>query len=290
MSSANGLRHLIRRFLDRKINVDELARIVGPANTTTLAVTALSPKDVPKMFGLTKVLDAEFDSVVPVPLPEDLKIWLVWVDHAHGASPDDEASVRLKLNLLLVRAHNLVSSSQDKSARPLNIQMERTWAFRPVEWKGKTYTLSGRPDYGIWYGKEEDIDLNVIIMEAKRPTNSSQGIPQALAYMACVHRCRKDIGKADTTVYGIATDAAIFTFMKLDNESRWSIKHVDVVGNGFEQVFGIIIHLMQKAASVSPAASKRTSRRTQQGSGDSDLIFDHNPRRDAELDDELDAE
>ena len=39
------------------------------------------------------------------------------------------------------------------------------------------------PDYGIWYRDKEDIELNVVIMEAKRPMNGSQGIPQALAYM-----------------------------------------------------------------------------------------------------------
>jgi hypothetical protein len=61
--------------------------------------------------------------------------------------------------------------------------MERIWAYSPVKWKGKTWILSGRPDYGIWYGEEEDIDLNVVIMEAKRPNSGSEGVPQALAYM-----------------------------------------------------------------------------------------------------------
>ncbi|CAG8880332.1 unnamed protein product [Penicillium salamii] len=75
-----------------------------------------------------------------------------------------------------------MSSSLYKPTTPINIQMERLWAFRPVEWKGKTHILLGRPDYGIWYG-EEDIDPNVNAIEAKRPTTGSQGISQALAYM-----------------------------------------------------------------------------------------------------------
>ncbi|CAG7972538.1 unnamed protein product [Penicillium salamii] len=56
------------------------------------------------------------------------------------------------------------------------------------------------------------------------------------------------------------------------------------------QVFGVIIHLMRKAASMSPTTSKRTSRRTQDGSGDSDLIFDHNPEGDVDSDNEMDTD
>jgi hypothetical protein len=41
---------------------------------------------------------------------------------------------------------------------------------------------------------------------------------------------------------------------------------------------------MKKATLMSPAASKRTSRRTQQGPGESDLIFDHDPEMDVEMD------
>jgi hypothetical protein len=66
---------------------------------------------------------------------------------------------------------------------PAVSQLFYKYPFSPVKWKGKQYTLSGRPDYGICYGDEEDIELNVVIVEAKRPMGGSQGIPQALAYM-----------------------------------------------------------------------------------------------------------
>ena len=38
--------------------------------------------------------------------------------------------------------------------------------------------LSGRPDYGIWYGEEEDLNFNIVIMEAKRPTSGTDGMPK----------------------------------------------------------------------------------------------------------------
>ncbi|KAJ9489968.1 hypothetical protein VN97_g3266 [Penicillium thymicola] len=215
------------------------------------------------------VADEEFDSVMPIPVPQDLKLWLEKADRAHGAHGAicaNEASIRYKLNLLLVCAHDL--------------------AYSPIKWEGKIRTLWGRPDYGIWYGEKEDLDLNAVIMEAKRPNAGGDEIPQALAYMGCVHKQRKNLGKTDTTVYGISTDAMNFMFMKLDNESRWSFKPVGVVGNGFEQVLGLLVYMMKKATSMSSAASKRTSHRTQQGSGESDLSFDYNP----EMDDEMDVE
>lgn len=67
--------------------------------------------------------------------------------------------------------------------RPLNIQMERMWAYSPIKWEGKKRTLLGRPDYGIWYGEKEDLDLNVVIMGVKRLDGGGEGIPQALTYM-----------------------------------------------------------------------------------------------------------
>ncbi|KGO73427.1 hypothetical protein PITC_085650 [Penicillium italicum] len=287
MSTISGLRRVVRRFLEHKIDAQDLARALeSPKKPEPLAVTSLSLQDIQKIFGLTLVLDDEFDFVTPIPVPQDLKLWLEKSDRAHGSSCANEASIRCKLGLLLVCAHDLVSSSSDQSARPLNIQMERTWAYSPVKYDGKTRMLSGRPDYGVWYGEKEEFDLNVVIIEAKRPNGCTYGIPQALAYMGCVHKQRKDLGKTDTTVYGISSDTMNFTFMKLDNESRWSFKTVGVVRNGFEQVLGLLVYLMKKAASMSPAASKRTSHRTQQRSGESELIFDHDP----EMDDEMDVE
>ncbi|KAI2729472.1 hypothetical protein CBS147333_9538 [Penicillium roqueforti] len=264
MSTISALKHIVRRLIEHKIDIKDLETILD--NPMPLVVDSLTLQDFQKILSLTMVVDNEFDFIAPVPIPPDLKIWLEKFDRAHGTSRD-EALIRCKLNLLL---------------------MERIWAYSPVKWKGKTWVLSGRPDYGIWYGEEEDIDLNVVIMEAKKLASDTVGIPQALAYMGCVHKQRKELGKADTTVYGISTDTITFTFMKLDNESRWSFKMVGVVGNGFEQVLGLLVYLMEKAASISPAASEHTSRRTQEESWESDLIFDYDPEMDVETDVETD--
>ncbi|KAJ5210855.1 hypothetical protein N7491_010667, partial [Penicillium cf. griseofulvum] len=126
-----------------------------------LAATSLSLPDIHKILGLTLVVDDKSDSVAPISIPEDLRVCLERSDRAYCTSCANEASIRCKLNLLLFYAYDLVSSSANQSAIPLNIPME-----------------------------------------------------------PCIYKQRKDLGKIDTIVYGISTDAMGFLFMKVDNESR----------------------------------------------------------------------
>lgn len=42
-----------------------------------------------------------------------------------------------------------------KNAQLLNIQYERGYTFGPVTLDRKRVVLSGRPDYGVWYGESE---------------------------------------------------------------------------------------------------------------------------------------
>lgn len=68
------------------------------------------------------------------------------------------------------------------------------------------------------------------------------------------------------------------------------MKPICVFENNFEQILGLLVYLMKKAASMSPTTSKHSSRRIHQGSGDSDLIFDHNPEMDEDMNDDLGVE
>ncbi|CRL26204.1 unnamed protein product [Penicillium camemberti] len=99
----------------------------APKKPEHLVVTSPSLPQIQKILGFTLVVDDEFDSVTPIPIPQDL------TDRAHGASCANEASIRCKLNLFLVCAHDLVLSSSNKSTRPLNIQMERMWVYSPMK-------------------------------------------------------------------------------------------------------------------------------------------------------------
>ncbi|KAJ5522529.1 hypothetical protein N7527_006644 [Penicillium freii] len=50
-------------------------------------------------------------------------------------------------------------------------------------WSGKVASQD-RSDYGVWYGEEEVVSLNVVVVEAKRETGV--GTEQALGYMGCI--------------------------------------------------------------------------------------------------------
>ncbi|KOS41292.1 hypothetical protein ACN38_g7847 [Penicillium nordicum] len=76
-----------------------------PKRPEPLAVTSLSLPEIQKILGLTMVVDKEFESVMPMPVPQDLKFWLEKADRvhsAHAAICANEARIRYKLNLLLV--------------------------------------------------------------------------------------------------------------------------------------------------------------------------------------------
>lgn len=74
MSESNEyffLRRMVRSLSDGKIDREDLARILD-APPVPLAVASLSLRDIETLFGFTMVADDEFDSVKPVPVPEDL--------------------------------------------------------------------------------------------------------------------------------------------------------------------------------------------------------------------------
>lgn len=60
--------------------------------------------------------------------------------------------------------------------------MEGLYTHGPVTLKGEKVMLSGRPDYGIWYGETEELALNVLLVEAKN-RDLKAGLFQALGYM-----------------------------------------------------------------------------------------------------------
>jgi hypothetical protein len=41
--------------------------------------------------------------------------------------------------------------------------------------------LNGRPDYALWYGQQQDLETNLVIVEAKAPEEIGKGQKQVLA-------------------------------------------------------------------------------------------------------------
>ncbi|KAJ5969178.1 hypothetical protein N7501_005426 [Penicillium viridicatum] len=245
-----------------KIFVSNLIREINENTPSypSIAISSLGTKEIQKILGLGYMIgnsDTELKDIQPISLPPELRKHFSRIDNAVGNTSDSEAHNRSTLNELIFYAHEHVQTSRPTKSNPIYVQAERTWSYGPVRWKGKLWSLKGRPDYSIWYGNEEEVSVNVIAIEAKSESGFSSGIPQALGYMGetnlsggAVHRHRKKQKRQDSTVYGISADKYNFWFGKLDENSQYA---------EYEEAYGILIHMMNKATTISPSHSRLPS-------------------------------
>ncbi|KAJ6125720.1 hypothetical protein N7523_003340 [Penicillium sp. IBT 18751x] len=240
-----------------------------------IPISSLELGEVQVMLGLELTLeDPELAAVTAVPMsPELNKIQkATWRGHSN------EAIIRITLDALIVHALDTVSSSHSTSSRPLCLEAERQWGYGPVERKKGRHRLVGKSDYAVWYGEIEETELKVVVVEAKKRDYVSPSLPQCLAYMGkylicstmieinllpgIVHNLRKEAGKKDCSVYGVVSDDRHFCFLKINDNSKWSERFLRTRSRDYSEVMGLLVHLFQKGAMISPTHSKESSRKT----------------------------
>lgn len=113
----------------------------------------------------------------------------------------------------------------------------------PWTYKSERFIVYGTTNYTLWYGDnpEEDQETNVVIVRAKELGRSGAGYYQALAYMGkfkafqfmfmylphFAHRYTSDgtprtkekASRADTAIFGIATDSYLWYCIHIDNDT-----------------------------------------------------------------------
>ncbi|KAJ5257379.1 hypothetical protein N7524_008935 [Penicillium chrysogenum] len=244
---------------------DEIEKALDK-NYHTLAISSLFINDIEKILKLKWTRkDTELADLRPMECPRVLVHQIDKITRALGRSHPSEENGRWILNSLLLEAYEIATVICPHAAQPLNIQAERGWKYGPVKWHRRKYFLTGRPDYGVWYGEEEAVSLNVVVVEAKREPG---GTEQALGYMGCIHRQRKELKKKDCTIYGIASNGYDFVFLKIDNDSKWSDRKITTRDGNYDEVLGVLVHMFTKAAVMSSTHSNQPSRQ-QQSSGES---------------------
>ncbi|KAJ5464104.1 hypothetical protein N7475_007239 [Penicillium sp. IBT 31633x] len=224
-SPSKKWKRAIQDFLSRKLSERDLQKLVqddeSERNLPTLAIASLNTVQVQKMLGLQLVVnDLELDNVPSVRMPSDLVNILSKIDKFSSRSDANESNIRWTLNMLLVFAYDIATSSKPTSGQAISAQTEKTWGYGPVKWIDKRYKLIGKPDYAIWYGEVGETAVNIVIVEAKRRYLAANGLVQCLAYMGIVHRLRKEAGKQNCTVYGMAADDQSFLFRKIKQQLR----------------------------------------------------------------------
>ncbi|CAG8903136.1 unnamed protein product [Penicillium egyptiacum] len=176
VSLLDKLKLAVKDYLDRKVDEIQLRKTAEEVNKASkqykaVQISSLSLKEVVKALNLKHdTKDGELQHVPQVPLPPP-----------PSRSPSTEASIRWIIDTLLLNAHR-IAAYQLPHAQPSNVQTERSYKYGPVSLKRERVMLSARPDYRIWYGEDEAVCLNVLIVEAKK-TDIESGVAQALGYM-----------------------------------------------------------------------------------------------------------
>ncbi|KAL2851633.1 hypothetical protein BJY01DRAFT_244966 [Aspergillus pseudoustus] len=210
-------------------------------------------------------------------VPDYLRSALRDYDLAFGDVPMNEAIVRVRLNVILLttlavkkreefgqygrekQPNKRTSTDTADSYKSLHWALETHVSYN-VTYKNKTTLVRGRMDYALWYGNRDEAETNMVVVEAKRKGSYGEGLHQALAYIGIIRSARKEAGRKNTTIWGIATDSWSWTFIRVD-------PHGQVLTQAYSWVEGesieIISHLhkkMQHAACLSPAQSNTLSR------------------------------
>ncbi|KAL3485651.1 hypothetical protein BJX62DRAFT_242733 [Aspergillus germanicus] len=119
---------------------------------------------------------------------------------------------------------SITSTNVSASYENLRWVLEKPLWFR-CKIRGKRTKIQIRTDYALWYGSRANLDTNLVVVQAKRLYDASCCGPQVIAFMAIVHRLRKQRGRMNAPIYGIATDTWYWYFLRLDPDGVVS-KHV----------------------------------------------------------------
>ncbi|GIK07105.1 hypothetical protein Aspvir_002760 [Aspergillus viridinutans] len=123
-----------------------------------------------------------------------------------------------------------------------------------VQCHGRPRRLKIRAPWTIWHGDEEDAGVSIVIFQTEVGYNA-EAESCCLAYMGAIHRARKAIHQ-DACIYGIATDGQHWIFIRIDNESKFSIGYNN---HALDQVYTILRTMVRHAMHL---ASQRVAAST----------------------------
>ncbi|KAJ5701117.1 hypothetical protein N7488_008665 [Penicillium malachiteum] len=140
------------------------------------------------------------------------------------------------------------------------IQAENSFVFKSVLCTRKlTYNIGGRPDYSVWFGDEISLQSSLVVVESKplehRPDRNDARC-QLLCYMAMVYKARRDAGKTDCRVWGVATIGSQFYFLHITDSGNWAQTLVDMSprmdSEGLNKILAILTEIIVDGAKQTP--------------------------------------
>ncbi|KAL4783775.1 hypothetical protein BJX76DRAFT_357679 [Aspergillus varians] len=247
----------------------------------TKAVTDLLPEDVEDIFGVERESSGAtwmLHERERRNIPDHLKRLLNDYDLAFGKAEKNEAVVRARIDAIVLTtlaakkreelgqhgggkgSGKRTSTQSTKSYKSIHWGLERTLKL-PWVVDGKKCLLTGKMDYALWYGRKEEAETNMVIVEAKRYGSHAVGRDQVIAYMAMLHHGRKKASRTNTAIYGIASDSYDWTFIRLSPQGTLSVHNLDWKdGCGAEEIVSHLHNVMDHAALLSPVPTQTLSR------------------------------
>ncbi|KAL4782808.1 hypothetical protein BJX76DRAFT_358622 [Aspergillus varians] len=234
------------------------------------AVSDLSPRLVDDIFQLkcqeapVCPWDLREEQMRPVPplLNEVLERFALVTLRSY----ENEPHIRGRLNniLLLTLAEEIATSPTTVGERP-SVEM-----MNAVFWSYETYLASecvinrektivhSYADYSLYYGNPDDMETNLIVVEAKKRGHASSGVAQVLGYMGIVQWLRKAKNKQKTSVFGLSTDSYCFMFCHIDETGHYSIRTVQFGLSASQDalVISYLTMILAEAAQLSPTATR----------------------------------
>ncbi|OJI79677.1 hypothetical protein ASPTUDRAFT_194469 [Aspergillus tubingensis CBS 134.48] len=162
------------------------------------AVISIKPEDVEKTFGISVdstggnwTLSAKNRIAIPQHLRETLRD----IDLVTEGAPLNEAHTRARIDAVLFST--LAAAKREERSNQIRMSSSSTQSVRSVHLQF-----------------EKDIK-----MEWTFPNK------QRWLVTAMLHQARRAAGRHDTAIYGVATDSNIWEFIRLGNDSKYSVAH-----------------------------------------------------------------
>ncbi|KAJ5765665.1 hypothetical protein N7520_005224 [Penicillium odoratum] len=138
----------------------------------------------------------------------------IWESDYNSTKSNEANTLEAQSGFDVCLPRSLCTSSPLQS--PTSVHKESQWSKEGLMFHGKEVKLTGRPDYTVWYGDDDDLAVNIVMMEVKATDLALTGVPQALGHGSSE---RKKCSKADCQVYGLAGDDKTFSCLKINNQS-----------------------------------------------------------------------
>ncbi|KAL2848178.1 hypothetical protein BJY01DRAFT_246503 [Aspergillus pseudoustus] len=250
----------------------------------SLAVTDIDPNDLMKLFDLQReARPTSHWRVAPwevLTVSSHLAVTLEQIKLVYGRAEQNEAVIRLTIDAIfldllanLKTEFGQYEEGKGKGKRP---STESTLSRKSLQMALETYIsyiyptrqsegivdelIHGRIDYSLWYGKPEEAETNLLVVEVKHKNFLAAGRYQAISYMALIQHARYKARRAKTPIYGVATDSQDWDFIRMDATGNVDIQQFSWEANQRSQIISLLHKIVAEASTLSPVPSREMTR------------------------------